>query len=100
MKREMMLEGSKSLSGWSLLRNRLNPISANKPTANILQVLLWSTTLSSDRYLQQLLLTDHVDLFLTPPVQEFQLLNFGAYQELYNIGYEYTKKRLEEWSPQ
>jgi predicted acylesterase/phospholipase RssA len=85
------------ISGWGLLRDRLNPISSYAGIANILQILTWSTNLSSKMYLQQLLAEGQVDLFLTPPVQEFQLLGFDAYEKLYEIGYEYTRKRLSEW---
>ena len=84
-------------SGWSLLRNRLNPITPNEQIANIFQILMWATTLSSKQYLQQLVATGHVDLFLTPPVQGFQLLGFDAYEKLYQIDYEYTRKQLAEW---
>jgi predicted acylesterase/phospholipase RssA len=95
--RDLDLGNKEAPSGWNLLLNRLNPASPNERIANIFQILLWSTTLSSKQYLQQLLATGHVDLFLTPPVQEFQLLGFEAYQRLYEIGYEYTRKRLAEW---
>ena len=84
-------------SGWCLLRNRLNPISPKEQFANIFQILMWATTLSSKQYLQQLVATGQVDLFLTPPVQEFQLLGFDTYEKLYQIGYEYTRKQLAEW---
>ena len=62
-----------------------------------MQVLMWSTTLSSKQYMKQLVRSGQVDLFLTPPVQEFQLLDFDAYRRLYEIGYEDTRKRLAAW---
>jgi hypothetical protein len=45
----------------------------------------------------QLVSSGQADLFLTPPVQKFELLGFDAYQTLYEIGYEDTRKRLAEW---
>jgi NTE family protein/lysophospholipid hydrolase len=95
--RNLDLGQGEETSGWGLLLNRLNPASPNERIANIFQILMWSTTLSSKQYLQQLIESGRVDLFLTPPVQEFQLLGFDAYEKLYEIGYEYTRKRLEEW---
>ena len=95
--RNLELEDWGGASGWGLLSNRLNPISPNKQIANIFQILIGATTLSSNQYLQQLVATGHVDLLLTPPVQEFQLLGFDAYEKLYQIGYEYTRKQLAEW---
>jgi hypothetical protein len=59
---------------------------------------MWATTLSSKQYLQQLIATGHLDMSLTPPVQEFQLLGLDAYEKLYQIGYEYTRKQLAEWA--
>ena len=84
-------------SGWSLLRQRFSRNSQNKRIANILDVMLWSTTISSKRYLQQLVDAGRVDLYLTPPVQEFQLLGFDAYEKLYQVGYEYARKELAAW---
>jgi NTE family protein/lysophospholipid hydrolase len=95
--RNLELEDRGGASGWGLLRNRLNPISRKEQIANIFQILMWATTLSSKQYLQQLVATGHVDLFLAPPVQEFQLLGFDAYEKLYQVGYEYTQKQLAEW---
>jgi predicted acylesterase/phospholipase RssA len=84
-------------TGWSQLRHRLSPTSSNEHFANIFDVLLWATTLSSKRYLQQLVDSERVDLYLNPPVQEFELLGFDAYEELYTIGYQYACKQLAEW---
>ncbi len=84
-------------SGWSQLRRRLSSLSSKEHVANIVDVLLWTTTLSSKRHLQQLVESGRIDLYLTPPVQEFELLGFDAYEKLYEIGYEYTCKRLAEW---
>jgi predicted acylesterase/phospholipase RssA len=86
-----------SATGWSLLRQRLNPVAEKDRFTSIVDVLMWATTLSSKGYLQQLVSGGHVDLYLTPPVQEFALLGFEAYQELFDIGYEYTRKQLAEW---
>jgi hypothetical protein len=56
-----------------------------------------ATTLSSKTYLQQLLTLGKTDLYLTPPIQDHQLLELEAYRELYDIGYRYAKERLAEW---
>ena len=91
------LGAARNSTGWGLLRNRLNPLSENERVASIVQVLTWSTTLSGTQYVKELIDEGYVDLFLAPPVQEFELLGFHAHQELYDIGYEYTRKRLSEW---
>ena len=85
-------------TGWGHLRHRLtSKKTENEHVANIIDILLWSTTLSSKRHLQQIVASGLVDLYLTPPVQEFELLGFDAFEKLYEIGYEYTRKQLETW---
>lgn len=81
--------------GWRLLRHSLTR--RNEHIANILDVMMWSTTLSSKRYLQQLVAQGRGDLYLAPPVQDFQLLGFDAIEQLYNVGYDYAAKKLDEW---
>lgn len=85
------------VSGWRLLGERLSFLSRSEATPSIFQTLAWSTTLSSDQYLKQLISQGTTNLFLTPPVQDFQLLGFEAYMELYEVGYQYTRQRLAEW---
>jgi predicted acylesterase/phospholipase RssA len=84
-------------SGWSHLRHRLTSKSENEHVANIIDILLWTTTLSSKRHLHQIVASGLVDLYLTPPVQEFELLGFDAYEKLYKIGYEYALKQISTW---
>ena len=84
-------------SGWGHLRHRLTSKSEKKHVTNIIDILLWTTTLSSKRHLQQIVASGLVDLYLTPPVQGFDLLGFDAFEKLYEIGYEYTRERLETW---
>lgn len=82
-------------SGWKLLRESF--IKRNEHIANILDVMMWSTTLSSKRYLQQLVASGRGDLYLAPPVQSFELLGFDALEQLYQVGYEYAFKELDKW---
>ncbi len=84
-------------TGWGHLRHRLTSKTGNEHVANIVDILLWTTTLSSKRHLQQIVASGLVDLYLTPPVQGFELLGFDALEKLYEIGYEYTRERLETW---
>lgn len=83
------------LSGWKLFKQSITNRSGH--IANILDVLMWSTTLSSKRYLQQLVASGRGDLYLVPPVQNFELLGFDALEQLYQVGYEYACKQLDEW---
>ena len=82
-------------TGWRLLKHKL--MNRDESIANILDVMMWSTTLSSKRYLQQLVEAGRGDLYLTPPVLDFQLLGFDACEKLYRVGYQYACEQLDEW---
>lgn len=85
------------LTGWALLRNRMNPFTERPRVPSIGQILVGSTMLSSKQYLNRLLEAGRVDLYLRPPVQDFELLGFDVYQRLYEIGYETARKELAGW---
>jgi predicted acylesterase/phospholipase RssA len=55
-------------SGWRLLRHSLT--TRKEHVVNILDVMMWSTTLSSKKYLQQLVAAGRGDLYLAPPGTE------------------------------
>ena len=37
------------------------------------------------------------DLLVSPPVDQFRLLDFGSRNELIRLGYEWTSGALNEW---
>ena len=37
------------------------------------------------------------DLYLNPPIHEYKLLDFEHFDELIDIGYQYTKKEIARW---
>ena len=57
-------------------------------------ILVGSTMLSSKQYLGRLLESGRVDMYLRPPVQDFELLGFDEYRRLYEIGYETARDAL------
>lgn len=85
------------VSGWGALRRRLSPSSALR-TLNIFDVLLRSTVVSSRSHGMQRLQERDSSLHLRPPVGGFGVLDFGALEDLYRIGYEHAKAELESWS--
>jgi NTE family protein/lysophospholipid hydrolase len=91
------LEDRTELSGWRMLGSQLKTLGKPSQVPNLFQLLTAATMLSSKHYLQQLLALKKTDLYLTPPLQDHQLLDFNAYRELYDIGYRYAKERLAEW---
>ena len=39
----------------------------------------------------------HIDFYLDPPVEEFNVLGYDKGREMVQIGYEDTMKKLESW---
>ena len=87
---------AESFSGWGALYRRLTPFVTKKKTLTIFDVLLRSNVVSSRA--RGAASRDAADLYVRPNVQSFGLLDFSPVDELYHIGYEATKKALENWS--
>lgn len=81
-------------SGWSILLNRLLPFRKPVPVPGIFEVLYRAATLGSirrSRSTHQL-----ADLILTPPVQDYSILSVQAMDQIIELGYRDTVKRLEQ----
>ncbi len=86
---------SASLSGWQVLWSRLNPFLPEIKAPSIMDTLRRSTELNSIRQKQtnQAL----VDIFINPPVSQFGLTAFNAYETLIEMGYQAAKKAIKAW---
>ena len=89
--------GPRNVSGWRLLRERLNPLSPRDRFTNIFQILVQSTTFSSKWSMQRLFAKKRADLVLTPPTHDYPMLGFDAHEDLYRVGLAYARKRLAQW---
>jgi lysophospholipid hydrolase len=49
---------------------------------------------------QQQEVADQCDLFLSPPVHEYGTLDYHLFDEIYNLGYEYSKPKIEAFIKQ
>ncbi len=94
---EPAIGSRKAASGWRLLREQFRPRASRDPFANIFQIIVQSTTFSSKKSMQQIFAKNRVDLLLSPPVDGFQVLGFEHHEKIFDIGLEYTRKRLAEW---
>lgn len=77
------------------LRSRLAGRANHTNLPSIINLLISTTTLGSFRGAGEL--QDGTDLFLKPPVQAFDLLDWKAIYKLVDIGYEYAQKQLPNW---
>lgn len=86
-----------SLSGFHLLRNRLNPFSQDRIAApGIIYTLLRSMELHSEKTQQDEI--QRAALYLNPPVAEYSAFNPKPAARLVEVGYEYARDRVAEWA--
>jgi NTE family protein/lysophospholipid hydrolase len=82
---------------WKTIGDRLNPFTESKPAPHILYVLQRTAMINSSRNAQTALSSNQADLLLTPPLEEFGLLDWSAHDALYEAGYRYAAEALSQW---
>jgi predicted acylesterase/phospholipase RssA len=82
---------------WKTLGDRLNPFTESKPAPHILYVLQRTAMVNSSLNTQTALSSNQADLLLTPPLEEFGLLDWNALEGLYEAGYRYATEALAQW---
>lgn len=90
------LSDSGVVSGWELLARRLNPFGPRPAVPSIIQLI--TRTTETGNVLSTRLHEQAADLTFNPDVSEFGLLQFDAYDQLIEKGYEHAMERLERWS--
>lgn len=83
------------ISGWKVLRSRLNPFSEPVKAPSVFAILmrvLELPTVSRKRTQQAL-----ADLTIRPPVGPYSILDFDSYEEILQAGYQTGRRVLEEW---
>lgn len=90
-----MMNYGDSLSGMWVLFNRLNPFSshANVPTITDIQMKL--AYVSSVSALERAKKSPNV-VYLRPPIEGYATLDFGKFDEIYQVGVEYAEKMREK----
>lgn len=78
---------------WEILWNRMNPFST-KRLPSIYKILLRSTMLSSE---MERIRAD-ADLYVRPPVERFDLLEWKSFDRIVDLGYRTACERLTEWA--
>jgi len=82
------------LSGWRVLRHRLNPLAPPRPVPGLIDILSRSTALSGVRRQRAALADDQVDLLLRPPLPAIGALDFKAGAALIELGYRHAAEAL------
>ena len=80
------------VSGWRLLLNRIDPATASTSnTAGLGRILMRLTELGG---LQS---DDRGDLYIRPPLDQFSIADFKAFDQLVQIGYAEGQRAVGEW---
>ena len=82
------------LSGWKVLGRRLNPLKPSYDVPSIVKMMIQSTLIRSTELTDQT--KQMADLYFKLPVEQFGLLDFNQLVPLAEVGYEYTRERIEE----
>ena len=91
------LHYGESLSGWKTLWHRVNPFGPSCNVPNIASILLRSAELATLKDQHKMLEQWSASPYLRPPVENFQILDFDSIEEVAEVGYNYTKKKIEKW---
>jgi lysophospholipid hydrolase len=85
-----------SVSGWGALAAKLNPLQRGDRSAPLIFESLLRVLALNDVH-QAKTKRGFADVYIRPPVEQFNILDFGAYQQIAGIGYRSAMAALEEW---
>jgi hypothetical protein len=79
------------VSGWRLLLGRLDPAARERDRAGLGRILLRLTELGTEPD------EDRGDVLIRPPIEEFGIADFSAFDRLVTLGHEAGGRALEAW---
>ncbi|RLV89044.1 Lysophospholipase NTE1 [Spathaspora sp. JA1] len=85
-----------TLSGFWVLFNRWNPFSSHPNVPNMMDIQQRLAYVASVNNLQIAKTTPGV-IYLRPPIDDYATLDFGKFEEIYQVGLVYGDKLLGEW---
>jgi predicted acylesterase/phospholipase RssA len=83
-------------TSWQLVRNRLNPIAKRLHVPSLYKILLRTSMLSSVQSVERL--RGSVDLYIHPPVEQFELLDWKSFDRIVELGYDAGREAVEGWT--
>eukprot|EP00742_Colponemidia_sp_Colp-10_P008838 GILJ01009598.1.p1 GENE.GILJ01009598.1~~GILJ01009598.1.p1 ORF type:complete len:1135 (+),score=165.01 GILJ01009598.1:128-3532(+) len=84
-----------SLSGTWLLLRKLNPFASPLKIPSLSEIQARLAYITTDA--RSLAIEQTVDLYLSPPVQQYGTLEFGKFDEIVKVGYDYARNMLDQW---
>ena len=89
------LDDAPTLSGWPQLARTLNPLAPRPAFPNILRILSRTATLGSVH--DQAAMQEVADLYLHPPTDAVDPLDWAAIDTVVGIGYRHARTPIAEW---
>jgi predicted acylesterase/phospholipase RssA len=86
-----------AVSGWQLLWHRLNPFAGRVRAPSLFENLVRTIEINSAYRVRSPAFRQHADLLIQMPDRQFGRLEFGIYAEMIEIGYQETRRQIEEW---
>ncbi len=91
---------SPNVSGWNILLKKLNPFNRKKIHPGIGANILQSMYIASDHLKYRIFDESNIDLFIHPEIPESKMIDISSGPKLYEFGYEYGLKHIDEWRQQ
>ncbi|KAJ1660548.1 phosphatidylcholine and lysophosphatidylcholine phospholipase [Dispira simplex] len=87
-----------AVSGWRVLWSRWNPLARTK-IPNLAEIQSRLAYVSCVKLMEEAKRIPGC-VYMKPPVQEFGVLQFGSFDDIFNAGYFYGKRCVETWTQQ
>ncbi|XP_059728120.1 patatin-like phospholipase domain-containing protein 6 isoform X3 [Haemorhous mexicanus] len=85
------------LSGWWLLWKRLNPWAEKVKVPDMAEIQSRLAYVSCVRQLEVVKSSSYCE-YIRPPIDRFKTMDFGKFDEIYDVGYQHGKVVFEGWS--
>uniref|UniRef100_A0A8C3LSY0 Patatin like phospholipase domain containing 6 n=1 Tax=Chrysolophus pictus TaxID=9089 RepID=A0A8C3LSY0_CHRPC len=86
-----------SLSGWWLLWKRLNPWAEKVKVPDMAEIQSRLAYVSCVRQLEVVKSSSYCE-YIRPPIDRFKTMDFGKFDEIYDVGYQHGKSVFDGWS--
>lgn len=86
---------SASFSGWKALFDKVNPFSTGEKAPQIMNIMMRTIEVNTVSHLDES--KEITDIFIQPPINDFSIKDFDAYDEIIEVGYKEAKKSIAAW---
>ncbi|TRY92648.1 hypothetical protein DNTS_007699 [Danionella cerebrum] len=86
-----------SLSGWWLLWKRINPWAEKVKVPDMAEIQSRLAYVSCVRQLELVKKSAYCE-YIRPPIDRFKTMDFGKFDEIYDLGYQHGKLVFTEWA--